>query len=71
MFKKIYHMRKQSDQTFYAILVLVAIVAIWRGFWGLMDAYLIPNHPEVSYLLSILIGLAIISATHYKVKKLL
>ena len=71
MFKKIYHMRSQRDQTVYAILVLIAIVAIWRGFWGLMDTYLMPTHPEISYVLSLLIGLAIISATHYKVKKLL
>jgi hypothetical protein len=36
------------------------IVTIWRGIWGLMDLYLFPDQPQISYILSIVIGVIVL-----------
>ncbi len=40
-----------------SILVVIAIVLIWRGVWNLMDEYFFPNDPIYSYIIGILIGI--------------
>ncbi|VVB80184.1 Fuseless [uncultured archaeon] len=52
-----------------AMVIVTAVIAFWRGLWGLMDLYLFPNEPVVSYLFSILIGLVILGVTNYLVKE--
>ena len=42
------------------ILTVLAIVSFWRGVWGLMDLYLFPKSPTLSFFVSIIIGLAIL-----------
>lgn len=61
---------KLHEQSFFALMIVVGVVAVWRGLWGLMDLYLFPNEPTSSFCISILIGVAILSATHYTVKEL-
>lgn len=39
-----------------AIVIILAIVMLWRGVWGLLDTYLFPGSPTLSYLISIAIG---------------
>jgi len=36
-----------------------------------MDAHLIPEDPRMSFVVSIIIGLAILGGTHYTVKELM
>jgi hypothetical protein len=55
----------------FALLVGFAVIAFWRGVWGLLDIYLYPNNPELSFWTSIAIGLFILVATHYAVKELI
>lgn len=50
--------RKHSN--LHIMSVAVAVVFVWRGLWGIMDLYLFPAHPLVSYALSIVLGLAIL-----------
>jgi hypothetical protein len=61
---------KLHEQSFFALMIVIGVVAVWRGLWGLMDLYLFPGEPTMSFCVSILIGLAILSATHYTVKEL-
>lgn len=42
------------------IITSLAIVSFWRGVWGLMDLYLFPRSPELSFTISIFIGLGIL-----------
>jgi len=70
MFTKIKKM-KLVHQSMFAVVIAFAVIAFWRGIWGLMDLYLIPNNPSLSYLLSIIIGLVILIGTHYTVKELI
>ncbi|MBW3013240.1 hypothetical protein KY325_00465 [Candidatus Woesearchaeota archaeon] len=62
---------KHHHQTIFAIIIAVAVISLWRGIWGLMDEYLLPNHYELSLWLSVAIGLAILIGTHYATKELM
>ena len=53
------------------LLVLVALVLIWRGVWGLADLYLFSSDLTASLILSIIFGLAILALFGKKVFKLL
>lgn len=46
------------DRYFLRNLVIVtAVVLIWRGIWNLIDAYLWPSNELMSNVVSILLGL--------------
>ena len=51
-------------------LILIAIIAIWRGVWGALDMYLLPDSPGISFLVSIIIGIMIIILTNFKIRKM-
>ena len=55
------------------IISSLALVAFWRGAWGLLDLYLLPADPALSFWVSIGIGIAILLAIAWykrgKVKK--
>ncbi len=46
---------------FLYLIGVVAVVAMWRGLWGLMDIYLWPNNPKRSNWASFIIGFALIA----------
>ena len=54
---------RYKKKIFEALFVAFAIVAIWRGTWGLMDLYLFPNYEIFSYILSIILGMVILYYT--------
>ena len=62
---------KTRHQLFFAILIVFAVIAVWRGFWGLMDIYLFPNNYELSLWISLIVGILILAYTHYAVKELM
>ncbi len=57
-------------QTLFAIIIAFAVISFWRGIWGLMGIYMFPDNLPLSFLVSILIGLVILAATHYTTKEL-
>jgi succinate dehydrogenase hydrophobic anchor subunit len=67
MFRKISEM-KPKHQTVFAIIIAFAVISFWRGIWGLMDEYLIPENRPLSLFISLVLGLAILIATHYVTK---
>lgn len=54
----------------FTILIAFAIVSFWRGVWGLMDLYLLPENEVASYAVSVAIGILILYLTKNLVKKL-
>lgn len=38
----------------------IGIVLIWRGIWGLLDIYLLPNNPTLGLSISIFVGILIL-----------
>ena len=58
-------------KVFNTILLGFAIVAFWRGTWGLLDIYLFPNRHELSLWISILIGIFILYSNKKLIDKLI
>lgn len=53
-----------------AILIGSAVVMFWRGMWGLLDLYLFPDNPAISYITSLIVGFVILIITHKLYKEL-
>lgn len=70
MFRKISQM-KSKHQTIFAVVIAFAVISFWRGVWGLMDEYLFPDNYQLSLWASLILGLAILVATHYVTKELM
>lgn len=62
---------KSRKKVLYAVLIAFAVVAFWRGAWGLMDVYLLPNDYALSSWISVLIGLVILIFTESAIKELM
>jgi len=61
---------KNIKNNFRLFILAVAIVAVWRGVWGIMDLYLFPENPLLGLSTSILIGLAILYMNDHKLNEL-
>ena len=53
------------------VIIAFAIVAFWRGVWGLMDLYFFPGAPKLSFIYSILIGIIILFLTKHLMSDLI
>jgi nitric oxide reductase large subunit len=56
--------------TINAVVVVCAIIMLWRGVWGLLDEYLFPGSPTFSYLLSIALGALVLYLDDFSLKDL-
>ena len=78
MFKKLNELKESpvisTFKTQYpnvnVIIVVIAIIAFWRGVWGLFDVILFPNSPFFSYIISIIIGAVILYIDGFSLKDL-
>ncbi len=61
---------KTTNPTANVIVVVIAIIAFWRGIWGLLDLLLFPNLPFLSYIVSILLGALILYLDGFSLKDL-
>lgn len=69
MIKKLSNLKKHHQLVFSSI-VLSGVVCLWRGIWGLLDIYLIPENLSLSFTLSVIMGAVIITVTHYTIDKM-
>ncbi|MEX2162323.1 MAG: hypothetical protein WD751_10475 [Anaerolineales bacterium] len=51
------------------LIAVVAVVAMWRGLWGLMDLYLWRNNPRLSYWVTFVAGFVVLAAVLLLVPK--
>lgn len=63
MIKLAYHLKFLS--------LAAGVVLVWRGIWGFADIYLVPHHPQLSLVLSIVLGITILYFTDRKLNELL
>lgn len=67
LFKMEYEDTGKRDSTTKKMLITIvlafAIISFWRGAWGLMDLYLFPRNSLLSFMISLLLGLAILYYT--------
>lgn len=56
--KKVSGISLRWDRDFIKNLVIViGVVAVWRGMWNLMDHYIFPSNPLLSNLICIVLGI--------------
>ena len=55
----------------FTFIVVLGVVSLWRGAWGLMDLHLFPKNSSLSYIVSLLIGLIILLSTYDLAKQFL
>jgi len=55
----------------FTFIVILGVVSLWRGAWGLMDLHLFPKNSSLSYVVSLLIGLIILLSTYDLAKQFL
>lgn len=61
---------KKEYPLLHTTLVVIGVVMVWRGVWGLLDAYLFPEDPILSYSISILAGLILLFVDDFRLKEL-
>jgi uncharacterized membrane-anchored protein len=67
-------MKRHSKRLIYHLkffALAVGVVLVWRGIWELAGRYLFPSHPDLSAILSIVIGMVILLLTDRKLNELL
>lgn len=52
--------RDQKKMIIKALLVGLGMVLVWRGSWSVADLLIFPNHPEMSAITSLALGLTIL-----------
>lgn len=53
--------KKAKFKDWFIILIAAfAIISIWRGFWNILDTYLIPENYLLSQVLSIIVGIIVL-----------
>lgn len=55
---------KKRTSPAQVLLIGTAVVLFWRGVWGLLDLYLFPSDPAVSFIVSAVLGIGILVMTH-------
>ena len=61
---------KKHHQLAISLIILSGIICFWWGITGLLDLYLLPELPFASKLVSMVIGIVILTLTHYSVEKI-
>jgi hypothetical protein len=61
----------QIKYHFKFLALAAGVVLVWRGIWGFADMYLAVGHPQLSYIISIGLGVAILYFTDRKLNELL
>ncbi|MFH1832900.1 MAG: hypothetical protein ABH816_01895 [Candidatus Levyibacteriota bacterium] len=62
---------KLHHKLLMAVGIGISVVSFWRGTWGLMDLYLFPNNPTLSFSASFVVGFIILYITHYAIRELM
>jgi hypothetical protein len=68
MLEEVFHKNKFKG-LIIVIVAALAIISFWRGVWGLMDIYLLPNNHSLSLIISVLIGLILLIIIKLIIKK--
>ena len=68
--KKIKKFRKDHKSNWNIFLIFLAIVMVWRWIQDLLTILLFPNHPIISCIICIAIGMAILLIDDWKIDEL-
>ena len=64
--------KKQSplDLNLRILVEVAGVILVWRGVWTLADRYLIPESPDLSAIISIILGIIILYLENKNLKDL-
>ena len=63
--------KRSFTQILFTLIIAFAVVAFWRGSWGILDIYLFPENYLISSIVSIFIGIIILYFTKHLAKELI
>ncbi len=52
------------------IVIVVGVILVWRGIWMIFDTYLLPEHPLLSSIISIIAGILILYLPDWSLESL-
>ncbi|MFA6522076.1 MAG: hypothetical protein WCT24_00590 [Patescibacteria group bacterium] len=61
---------KHNHQLIFSLIIISGVTGVWRGIWGLLDVFFIPGDLTLSYSLSLILGIVIITITHYTIDRI-
>ena len=61
---------KSKHPNWYSFIVGVSLIMFWRGIWGLLDLYFLPNYEVWSYLIAGLVGLLLLYVNDFRLKEI-
>lgn len=61
---------KERHPNFYSIMIAVAFIMVWRGLKGLMDLYIFPEKPTLSFIFTTVIGLTLLFVNNFNLKEI-
>ena len=70
MLNRLFNRIKKEHSVFNSVYVAIAVIAFWRGLWGLLDVYVFPNQPILSYAISALVGMGLLFINDFKLEEL-
>lgn len=47
------------------LIIDLAAILLWRGVWGLLDIYLFPEIPQISFIASIVVAILLMLALRF------
>jgi hypothetical protein len=64
--------RKRSffSPDIHILMDVIGVILVWRGIWVLTDRYLFPDNPDVSAIISIILGIIILYVENKNLKEL-
>jgi hypothetical protein len=68
--KQSFYKLRKSKWNLNMIVIIIAIVMIWRWIWWILDKILFPDHPMISYLVSVCIWIVILLVDNNKLDEL-
>lgn len=68
LFQRVVRMRAHH-QIIFSLVIFLALVSMYRGTLGLLDLYFLPSFRPLSYVLSLVGGFLVLTATHYLAKE--
>ena len=61
---------KALHPTANVLVIIFAIIMIWRGVWGLLDIYFFPGSPTFSHLMCMAIGVIVLYLDDFSIDNL-
>ncbi len=67
---KLYRRFKKRYKILHILIVATAVVMFWRGIWGILDTYLLPDNTLLSYTISVFVAFGILYFDDFHLKEL-